>query len=334
MRRLVITTVGTSLLDENRNRNRLAGSVRPLGVLTRGIASVNRRFRRVLDDIHRKENADQSVRARTVERYSRYSELADRVPEQRVASMASAVVEGMLALWSAQSVTSEQQRSASPAELASLSLLDPPLGPGDNLVLLYSDTPAGAFCAACLEELFRQGMTGLTADGEPVPVETKRVAWLDPERKETFEQRAVGYLAEALTDSYYAPRTLQPEQTLFNITGGYKAATPIITLVAGLLGDVWVVCLFERSEALLYQPVMPISIASEKLAQILLDAGTGDAGRDVLAQADSARKMQDTVEKSWRIYFADSGLPALSSLGLAVRAVLEAQRRGRGRRTL
>jgi hypothetical protein len=114
---------------------------------------------------------------------------------------------------------------------------------------------------------------------------------------------------------------------LFNVTGGYKAIIPILTLIAGRLGDVQVVCLFEDSEELLYQPVMPIRIEPPELEEELLYAGTGDAERDPLrpGRFPSAEAFLEAREPAWRPYFAASGPPALSALGLAVHEVLWAK---------
>jgi len=319
VKRLVFVTVGTSLIEKNLDRHALVQSVGSLRAIAGQLDLLRDHLRECLAEIHWREDAepDSDYRRETVTRYACYAKLARNLPGyQQAAKTGALIVQGMRDLWGTQGIVDARlRRKASSAELASLSLLDPPLGANDEVVLLYSDTPAGAYCAACLEKLLSKGLPGVTEGGGSVHVVSQRIAWLDPERKDAFERQAVGNLALTISEAYYAPREVPLTEALINVTGGYKAAIPILTVIAGLLPKTQIVCLFEESEQLLHQPVVPTTLPKD-LCDWLMDPK--------LPEHQTAESLLGAIDRDRHIYVERSDPPTLNSLGLAVRGALKA----------
>lgn len=169
------------------------------------------------------------------------------------------------------------------AELASLALLRPT--PEDDVVFLCSETPDGLFAALVAAHLIRAD------DDDPIRVFTgpadraaaRPVNWgplpgpthadmpragrgrvslhvisgLNPVRRDQFETDGAGNLVRAFV--LLAREAAESKRALvLNVTGGYKAAIPLLTMVASwLTGDVKLVALYQDSRELLRIPVLP-----------------------------------------------------------------------------
>jgi putative CRISPR-associated protein (TIGR02619 family) len=149
-----------------------------------------------------------------------------------------------------------RKREYSPAELASLSLLD--LQPGDGVLLLYSETTGGAFCAAVLEQLLSKGV----AVPAGLQVEKQMVRGLQLEDFGRFTDEGIVNYARAVDLIVHA----HPEanSVLLNITGGFKGVAPIATIVAMAL-DVEVCYLYEESDQLLFLPPLNVRFGYSRL---------------------------------------------------------------------
>lgn len=112
----------------------------------------------------------------------------------------------------------------------------------DTLVLLYSDTLEGAFCAGALDRLLRDERTW----GIPLErIAAKRIAELREEPRDA--ELASENTRQALVDNRKEGNGIQ---NVFVITGGFKSILPLITLHALVYGDA-LYYLFERSKELL-----------------------------------------------------------------------------------
>ena len=149
-----------------------------------------------------------------------------------------------------------RKRMYSPGELASLSLFD--LGPEDKIVLLYSETGEGAFCAAVLEQLLRAGV-GVPAG---VQVDKRMIEGLQVEDLRRFTDEGVVNYVQVI-DRIVADQD-KDTQVIMNITGGYKGVAPIATIVALELG-VEVCYLYEESDELLYLPPLEVEFGYSML---------------------------------------------------------------------
>lgn len=149
-----------------------------------------------------------------------------------------------------------RKRLYSPAELASLSLLD--LQPGDGVVLLYSETARGAFCAAVLERMLQQGV----AVPAGLEVEKRMVRGLQLEDLERFTNKGMVSYARAVRQ--VVDDQQDPASVLLNITGGYKGVAPIATIVAMAL-KVEVCYLYEESDEMLFLPALDVAFGFSRL---------------------------------------------------------------------
>ncbi|HED03622.1 MAG TPA: hypothetical protein ENI60_02505 [Candidatus Fraserbacteria bacterium] len=157
----------------------------------------------------------------------------------------------------------KDHRYAAPAEIASLWALKEylqeqgksPLSKenGDRVVLLYSDTSEGVFCARCLQTYIDH--SGL-AHCE-WKTDAKCIEGLQAEGPEAHQKwgTAVNNLADLLCEQWEG--TTEELEPWLNITGGYKGITPFSSLI-GLLSKVPVVYLYETSDRLIHLPYMPI----------------------------------------------------------------------------
>ena len=142
------------------------------------------------------------------------------------------------------------KRAWSGAELASLSLLGrdesgrDPLGGGDRVVLLASDTPSGAFCAATISQALREGVTGAA----PGRVRVVDIAGLRADDADRFLNVGLLNTAKSLAD--YRPVAGSDDETLLMASGGYKGLLPYLTPIAMQL-RIPLLYLYEESDKLL-----------------------------------------------------------------------------------
>ncbi len=191
------------------------------------------------------------------------------------------------------------RRARSPAEIASLSLLN--LTAEDQVVLLHPQSAGGAFCAELIA-LALQDSEIPSGLGYPkaskvtiAPVAGLRVTG-DPRVDATAANLAAEFLARGVA-SYVAhvweayQGILPGGSLIFNITGSYKGLVPIARDVSLLLhgaGGRPVSCevcyLFESGSELIRYPAFPIAA---RVSQDLLDdlervSAEGGAGPELL----------------------------------------------------
>lgn len=149
-----------------------------------------------------------------------------------------------------------RKRLFSPGELASLSLLH--LEKEDKIILLYSETGKGAFCAAVLEQLVSEGV----AVPAGVEVDKRMIEGLQVEDLSQFTDKGVVNYAQVI-DRIIAEGDEETE-VILNITGGYKGVAPIATIVALAL-DVEVCYLYEDSDEILFLPPLEVEFGYHEL---------------------------------------------------------------------
>lgn len=167
-----------------------------------------------------------------------------------------------------------------PAEISNFKKLDPQ--PGDEVVLLASDTPMGVFSAVIIAHLMalpgRKRVVewtspcnvGLTFNWNPPQavardadilgclreeVVVMRIPKLNPGHKEGFEQEAVGNLVRTVArlSLYARGRGLEP---CIIFTGGYKVTLPVLTQAAAWLEGIPMVALYEEDPYPVEIPVL------------------------------------------------------------------------------
>lgn len=249
---------------------------------------------------------------------------------------AEGIVDLMEAVWESglrESARKGQRskRSASPAEIASLSQMDPRPGEGDTVILLYSDTATGAWCATILERAIAQIFSEANLGKQRVP-------GLKPDDLRMFENEAVGQLAGAVAGHFFS--NVRPgvpnSQLVLNFTAGFKAGVPAMTLVAGLLLGVQdradaikMTCLYEESPDLFWQPLIPIMLKggltgpiATRLAEADWPPDASHPNRGWLHRYPNAEALHQSLDEAERNFYTASGASQLSSLGRALREVL------------
>jgi putative CRISPR-associated protein (TIGR02619 family) len=128
---------------------------------------------------------------------------------------------------------------------------------GDRVVLLCSETEEGAICA---EEVRR-----LLADHVRVTAECRKVDGLQATDATRFRRVGVQNLFAELDRHCESTRSGGADSVFLNVTGGFKSAVPYVTLY-GLLHQVPVVYIFERSDRLFTLPQAPVRFDYDRLA--------------------------------------------------------------------
>lgn len=155
----------------------------------------------------------------------------------------------------------ERHMRDSPAEIASLSLMAPKLGPDDRIVLLHSDTGEGAFCAEVLRRVLKRELSDIREARGSYPfsaaVEVQRIEGLrvtdepgaqsddDEELEDSFVRRGLASYVEHVWAAYQELYERSKEHKdadfpqdkalIFNVTAGYKGMVPIARDLALLL---------------------------------------------------------------------------------------------------
>ncbi len=125
----------------------------------------------------------------------------------------------------------------------------------DSVVLLYSDTLSGAFCAGMLYRLMTGAYKMPPANVTPIRI---------PELRE--KPRNVAAAEDNTRIALLEARKEDAENT-FVMTGGFKSSIPILTVIALLWGDS-IYYLFERSKELRH--VNPQATAQSRWWQSLI----------------------------------------------------------------
>lgn len=153
-----------------------------------------------------------------------------------------ALQEGLRIRWNATNYPDPaERRKASPAEIASLSMLG--LEAGDRIVLVYSDTNAGEFCALLLQQcLLEQPAPDLNAvfRVNDVDIGMTKLPKVEMEDSSQFIDEGLPAYMRLLTneiwDKEHQKAKLDSEaQLIFNITGGLKGVVPFAVLAAQLI---------------------------------------------------------------------------------------------------
>lgn len=143
------------------------------------------------------------------------------------------------------------------AETNSLSRLG--LEPGDDVVLLHTETDDGRECAEALRDVIKEEFRVNT---KILPVEGLQVADADRFRKIGIHH-LFRILREECVDWWQEDQ--EHRKVILNATGGFKAVVPYLTLF-GVLHRIDVVYIFERSDALIRLPPLPIHFDYERLS--------------------------------------------------------------------
>jgi hypothetical protein len=205
-----------------------------------------------------------------------------------------------------------RSRQDSPAEIASLSLLN--LQPGDRVVLFYSETAAGQFCAHLLEHLLRQNL----APGSAYPFcspemtveckEIKGVRIIGDGGNTLITQNNRDFVRVGLVNYVQAVYKLYrvADGIIFNVTSGYKGLIPIARDLSLLLTThsrdgldnpirIEMCYLYETSDDLVYYGILPATI---RLDPLLLNA-LAQAGSDTGVQ----RREVNNMDVAWEPFF-------------------------------
>ncbi|MDH7487495.1 MAG: hypothetical protein QHJ81_14625 [Anaerolineae bacterium] len=244
--RIVLTVVGLSLVEEVLNKNlvNLSGQVGALpDVRPDSLRLALQRFEGNLPSLKRVRERPTSV----------HEDYAWQCQERPGVAYLAAIQQ---ALWRSP-LDKKMKRDYTSAELASLSLLEPQLSQGDQVWLLYSETPVGALCSAVLSEILRQPGDGSELCGPGVEVRQRMLEGVQVDDPERLKEK--GLLSWALVlEAARKTACRTDDRVLLNITGGYKGLTPLAALLAFGLSEggcpIEVFYLYEDSERLLRLP--------------------------------------------------------------------------------
>jgi hypothetical protein len=261
-------------------------------------------------------------------------------------------------LFASLDLATPEQRSCATAEAAAFYLLragQPAFQ--DRLVLLCSDTGQGAFCALANAMLLGREVRYYPQPGYYLPlpdcpltlpglvqeevekgihpslqairlpyVEVVAVRNLDAARPDKFERHAIPALIQTIAQIHY---NRSEEETILNYTAGFKAAIPTLTQAAAIADNISIKCLYEDASALITQPVIQIRLepSTEKR---LTAPSEGDGQRPGWPEdgmtLDALKNR--LPQEEWSFYEeAASGGVQFSSLGLAMRELLQAKHR-------
>ncbi len=139
------------------------------------------------------------------------------------------------------------------AEMHSLMRL--PVKADDKIFLLHTDTAEGETCTLELKKLIETEFT--------VECVVCRINKLQVRDAKAFRTEGIQNLFREIDEICGG---VNPEDVVLNVTGGFKAVVPYITLF-GLLRNYCLVYIFEQSKELLRLPPVPITYDYECLAQ-------------------------------------------------------------------
>jgi putative CRISPR-associated protein (TIGR02619 family) len=239
MGRLIICTVGTSLLDDKKNILEAAA----LSSLKSQLIGRSGSVKQILCDRNLTEYLNKAIEALK----NRWEEL------QNLSSPRPAQLKDHL--------------EKLPAEVCSLRALG--VNENDVVVFIYSDTGEGAFCAACLRALLQDkciarcltcdnaSPTDLIANGG-----VRKVEKLDAERPEDFEQAGIPNLFNAVMELLDVAAGDTNVNVIVDVTGGYKPQSLYAALMGLLSENVKVYFLHEQSLGkAIPLPELPIDFA-------------------------------------------------------------------------
>ena len=124
--------------------------------------------------------------------------------------------------------------------------------PDDEVVLLATDTEEGKACAAAVQELVEKHLQVLC--------QTVTVRGLQVDDAQRFRREGIQHLFDVID------KQAQGGPAVLNVTGGFKSVVPFVTLY-GLIKQIPVIYIFERSQQLIELPPAPVSFDYERLSQ-------------------------------------------------------------------
>jgi putative CRISPR-associated protein (TIGR02619 family) len=128
----------------------------------------------------------------------------------------------------------------------------------DRIVLLHTDTEDGRVCA---EE---NGILCRRVFGADTSI--RPVAGLQVDDSSRFRNEGIANLFRIVEEIFLPYLGVRPSPVILNVTGGYKSVVPYLTLY-GLMRNLPVVYLFERSDSLLTLPPAPVTFDLDLLSR-------------------------------------------------------------------
>lgn len=278
MNRLILCTVGTSLLDSGKEIPDSA----------------------TLNDLRNQLKDHTATVAKVTSNHSSQLEEATKVLKQRW--------DGLQQKLSSKASLADTQKARQqlPAEACSLAAL--PVRADDVVVFIYSDSAEGAFAAACLQRMLSEGKTAkcgcVADDAEPKELVTvggvRQVTQLNSKRPEEFSSQGIPNLVNALLQlRAAAPQAIE---IILDVTGGYKPQSLYSALI-GLLADIKVQFLHQDSAGkAITLHKLPIQFAllewheNAALLQCILDLPGDEAKPFVEELQDSAPSLYQCLE--------------------------------------
>jgi hypothetical protein len=214
--------------------------------------------------------------------------LLDEQMRDRVATAIPKMVTAILALWSNKENDDAKCRVTSPAEIASLSKMIPPISTEDHIVLLHTDTADGRFCSQVLQAIIKEVSTVAPERCFPhtpnVNIAEIRELKVENATRDFLLRHGMSNYISAVGQAFDDLRQLpKPDdgahhELIINITGGYKALIPMArdaclilseySRVRNAMIDVSLAYLYEDADEIVQYHALPVSIP---IARIPLD---------------------------------------------------------------
>jgi putative CRISPR-associated protein (TIGR02619 family) len=124
-----------------------------------------------------------------------------------------------------------------------------------DIYFIYSDTPAGKVVTDILKEYLNKS-NKLNAGS----IEMKKISYLQVFNRMAFENEGIPNLIEYVSEKVnfdYKTGTEYSKNIILNITGGFKAVVPYLTLM-GSVFEIPVYYIFEETDELIKLPPMPV----------------------------------------------------------------------------
>jgi guanosine-3',5'-bis(diphosphate) 3'-pyrophosphohydrolase len=132
-------------------------------------------------------------------------------------------------------------------------------GPGDQVILLASDTPEGKATANVVGKLVEQKL-GASAS-------TRSIEGLQVGSAQDFRRNGIRNLIRVAKHEVESAKSAGKD-VVFNVTGGFKAVVPYLTLL-GMFEDVDIVYVYEQSDELIRLPALPVRFDQDRVAFVL-----------------------------------------------------------------
>ncbi|NWJ95625.1 MAG: hypothetical protein HXX20_07565 [Chloroflexi bacterium] len=198
------------------------------------------------------------------------------------------------------------------AELKSLMLCHPKLEPDDEIFLLYADNLEGRLCAEGIKQALIE-FVGYNQDDPNIIL--KRIADLQVKSFNDFTRKGIRNLYKEVIAIIKDQGGEYNPNLILNITGGYKAVVPYMTLL-GFLYKKKIIYVFEedRSE-LITLPLLPLTYDEDLLfrARHFLKRLQGE---DILSATEFPKELEiDKARYIPAIIEEEQGLLTLTAFG-------------------